>query len=193
MLKRSDINSVNGSRRCLGVSNHSVLAAAHYRWHYPIELKVLTNAIRNACLGLIYRLTLLIVAIPGCSRSYEFSGIVFDGNAVPITGATFAIAPLSSDESSQTYGDAASQEDGTFVTGWCCVPDTDYFVLATACEGYLDDVRIVAADATDIQIVLARNPSGNRALDMRELTAHGTRILMDKGAVRFLPDTEDGG
>lgn len=138
-------------------------------------------------------LPLFVLAIAGCSRSYEFSGVVLDGNGEPISGATFALAPHGQNEPGRTDPDVVSKVDGTFVTGWCCVPNSSYFVLTTSCTGYIDDVQIVTADATKLRVVLARDLTDNEALDMRDLPAAGTRILLDEGKVRFVPDTQDDG
>lgn len=138
-------------------------------------------------------LTLCLLTTAGCSRAYEFAGVVLDGNGVPIAGATFALAPHGTNEPNLTDSDAVSAADGTFTAGWCCIPDVDFFILTTSCDGYVDDVRIVTADESSIRIVLARDLGDNVSLDMRELPAFGTRVLHEEGAIRFIPDDENGG
>ena len=102
-----------------------------------------------------------VTAATGCSRGYNFAGVVLDGNAAPIPGAKIFVVPHEVDielgDLSQADADALSQDNGEFEASYCCTPGYEYFLLITSCDGYLDDVRIISAETTDIRVVLARD------------------------------------
>jgi hypothetical protein len=103
---------------------------------------------------------LAMICVTSCSRVYQFAGIVIDGDGQPIAGATFAINPHDWDEPDSFDSHDRSAEDGTFETGWGSAVGVEFFRFKTRCDGFVEDERIVEADAKNLRIVLAREPSG---------------------------------
>jgi hypothetical protein len=103
---------------------------------------------------------LAVLSTAGCSRAYNFSGIVVDGDGLPIAGASFAIQPHDWNEPDWFDPKQLSGDDGRFSTGWGSAVGVEFFKFTTAKEGFDNDVRLVEADATDIRIVLSRTRKG---------------------------------
>lgn len=99
---------------------------------------------------------LAMLTTAGCGRLYNFSGIVVDGDGLPIAGASFAIQPHDWNEPEWFDPEELSGSDGYFSAHWGQAPGVEFFKFTTAKEGFDNDVRLVEADATDIRIVLSR-------------------------------------
>ena len=106
-------------------------------------------------------LAVVVLSSAGCSRLYDFAGVVIDGDGNPIPNASFAINPHGWDAPGRFDPSSKSGPDGRFTVSWGNATGVEYFTFVTACEGFANDSRVVAADATDIRIVLARTHTGD--------------------------------
>ena len=70
---------------------------------------------------------ILILSLSGCSRLYDFEGIVVDGDGQPISGATIMLYPHDCERPTQFRNDGISGEDGSFVATWGVAVGVDYF------------------------------------------------------------------
>lgn len=113
--------------------------------------------LRNTFPALI---AICLCSLAGCSRHYDFAGVVLDGDGRPIANATFAIGPDDWPKPDWFDDSTVSASDGTFRTGWGSATGVSHFRFITRCDGYIDDDRIVKADTLDLRIVLTRIQTG---------------------------------
>lgn len=104
----------------------------------------------------ILLLMLLISATAGCSRAYQFSGVVVDGQGIGIDGAQIVLYPHDANKPKSTAGQT-TLSDGTFESSWCCTPGVKFFRMTVSKTGYDDDNRIVSGDERNIRVVLSRS------------------------------------
>ena len=105
-------------------------------------------------------LTMLITATLGCSRVYQFDGIVVDGQGIGIDDAQIFLYPHDAKKPESTEGQK-TLSDGTFEAGWCCTPGIQFFRMTVSKIGYDDDNRIITADEKNIRVVLSRSSKGS--------------------------------
>lgn len=110
---------------------------------------------------LLIALAALMLLVPGCSRVYEFTGIIVDGSGNPISNAVVSVWPVTFETTPceaepQNVSNANCDETGAFSLGWCCAVGVEFFRMKVTADGFKDDFRIVEADAKDLRIVLER-------------------------------------
>jgi len=97
-----------------------------------------------------------VFSIAGCSRAYQFEGIVVDGDGIPIQDATIIVYPHGDDRPSYDQVDGTSEETGRFEATWGLAPGINFFQMIVSADGYRPNKRIVEADANDLRIVMER-------------------------------------
>ena len=63
-------------------------------------------------------LALLLLVLPGCSRLYDFDGVIVDGDGLPIVGATVTLYPHDWKRPTHLGANGESGEDGKFDAAW---------------------------------------------------------------------------
>ena len=101
-------------------------------------------------------LAILITVTAGCSRGYQFAGIVVDGQGIGINEAQIVLYPHDASKTESTEGQK-TLSNGTFEASWCCTPGIKFFRMTVSKIGYDDDNRIISADEKNIRVVLSRS------------------------------------
>ena len=106
-----------------------------------------------------------LMAFSGCSETYDFTGVVVDGDGVPISGASIFLRPHGWEAPSWDYkldepptpGTMnTSDTDGTFEAGWGGAACVEFFRMTVVKDGYKNGEQTVAARAKNVRIVLER-------------------------------------
>lgn len=106
-----------------------------------------------------------LTAVSGCSELYHFTGVVVDGDGVPVSGASIFLRPHDWEAPSWDYKPSkpatpgtmnTSDADGTFEACWGSNPSVEFFRMTIVKEGYKTSEQIVVANAKDVRIVLER-------------------------------------
>jgi hypothetical protein len=101
-------------------------------------------------------LALLVLAVPGCSRLYDFDGIIVDGDGAPVAGASVTLYPHDWERPTQLGGNGESGDDGKFEATWGNAVGVDYFRIVISADGYRESEQLVEADQKNLRIVLER-------------------------------------
>lgn len=93
----------------------------------------------------------------GCSQLFRVTGVVLDGNGVPLVDAIVSV--YDPEESWKPHGKKVSAE-GKFEVLFSARAFVKRFLLETHCEGYESDKRIVTQNHdTDIRVILCKKPA----------------------------------
>ena len=101
--------------------------------------------------------SLLLILTNGCSQFFRVTGVVLDGNGVPLVDAIVSV--YDPEEPWRPDGQKVSSE-GKFQIGLSARAFVKRFLLETQCEGYESDIRIVTNNHdTDIRVILCKSPA----------------------------------
>ena len=114
--------------------------------------------------GALLIVGILLTSLTGCSRLYQFEGVVVDGDGNPISAALVCLRPhdwparsIRRPASPRKLGAPnTSDNDGTFEATWGNAVGVEFFTMAVIKDGFKDNTQTVPADAKDIRVAMER-------------------------------------